>query len=601
MAASAAEGRFCTPPLFASLIAELRGSGGTFDTDCDTYMRELGKVNAKLWAERGGYAAYAEPPEAEDDDPDMPRVLPALPSSEEYTQVLQGDLALLVICLKRLAEQCKDMKDQHQAWVSFQQDVALDFILRHYPMGQVEQSPGDGDNTSVKQFITKFLLISKLLCEFHVKKAWKEGLQRHVKEKETQHAMYFGLERIMREGTTRGKAEVMIQNFCNTWGREEAALEYCQSNWFTPYWLSGWAAFGRRFCIAYQTTNMPLERMHHTLKYTIMGGVINRRPGVLLDSLFGAPGNPRLIAQSMVAFYGRRLQEARETRFRGRLREMEKRCQSTLAVLAASYQVDRSICTKSDPNLNLWRVQDGQAIYNVVPYAQTCTCSYSHNNEICSHLLLVDKIMHDERRDKTGDDDPSMDFTVSLVTVSRDREEMREMLKEEVKDAISALKVWIQYDIIYSLIPTVRAIVRSDRLCSPVHQDASLDVITIANLHQARTSLRAALRSLKAGITAVETQTALAHEPEKDGQMEGAAPKRGCRMRNSDLTQHPNAFGKRRQASAKPRAVLPKRPRRPSEAADPEEYPGDDDLEDTGPETDTQDEGGPSQARAHNV
>ena len=244
----------------------------------------------------------------------------------------------------------------------------------------------------------------------------------------------------MREGVTCAKAQTMIQSFCNTWREEEAALEYCQSNWFTPYWLSGWAAFGRRFSTAYQTTNMPLERMHHTLKYTIMGGVINRRPGVLLDSLFGAPANLRLISQSMVAFYGRRLQEARETRFRGRRREMEKRCQSALCVLIAAYQEDESTCIRSGLGLNLWKVQDGEALYNVVPDAQTCTCAYSKSHEWCAHLLLIDRIVNVERNTEPTTES-HMDFTVATTTAPLDRERLKQMLKQEVTAAISVLQV----------------------------------------------------------------------------------------------------------------------------------------------------------------
>ena len=86
-------------------------------------------------------------------------------------------------------------------------------------MGQEEEVDVDDtsrDVASVKEVISRFQLVTKNLCEFHVKKAWKEGLQRHVKEKEKQNGMYFGLERIMREGITCAKAQTMIQSICST-------------------------------------------------------------------------------------------------------------------------------------------------------------------------------------------------------------------------------------------------------------------------------------------------------------------------------------------------------------------------------------------------
>ena len=119
---------------------------------------------------------------------------------------------------------------------------------------------------------------------------------------------------------------------------------------------------------------------------------------------------------------------------------MEKRCQSALGVLIAAYQEDESICTRSDSGLNLWKVQDREAVYNVVPYAQTCTCAYSKSHEWCAHLLLIDRIVNAERNDQVTAE-AHMDFTVATVTAPLDRERLRQMLKQEVAAAISGLQV----------------------------------------------------------------------------------------------------------------------------------------------------------------
>ena len=81
-----------TAPLFPLHVLEKRASGGTYDTDCETYLREMSQVNADMWSEMGGYAAYAE--RLEDDDPDEECLLPTRPSDEEYTRHLQEDLYL---------------------------------------------------------------------------------------------------------------------------------------------------------------------------------------------------------------------------------------------------------------------------------------------------------------------------------------------------------------------------------------------------------------------------------------------------------------------------------------------------------------------------
>ena len=88
-------------------------------------------------------------------------------------------------------------------------------------------------------------------------------------------------------------------------------------------------------------------------------------------------------------------------------------------------------------------MQDGEAVYNVVQDAQTCTCAYSKSHEWCAHLLLIDRIVNAERNDQPTAE-VHMDFTVATATAATaplDRERLRQMMKQEVTAAISELQV----------------------------------------------------------------------------------------------------------------------------------------------------------------
>lgn len=93
----------------------------------------------------------------------------------------------------------------------------------------------------------------------------------------------------------------------------------------------------------------------------------------------------------MVSFYGRRLQEAHTTKYRGRLRAIEKRLKTPLYTLLADYEANETICHRVHDGFNIWQVEDGykNSIYTVFLDSQTCFCSAA---EYCAHLLL-DKII----------------------------------------------------------------------------------------------------------------------------------------------------------------------------------------------------------------
>ena len=436
----------CTPPRFPQHILQQWTVDGEYEADSDTYLREISRVNSDMWSELGGYANASSPlpPGMEEDmhgAVDGVVSLPTAPAAEEYTETLLQDVKQLVKALEQCDKRCKQFDDQQRAWLKFQ-DSAADFILRHYTpeCGPIASSATSAGDTALREFVERYMLITKILCEFHVKKAWKEALQKHIKVEEKRNAMYFDLDDILHRGRTRQQAQNMIEAFALKWASEEAALSYCNDHWFSDYWLSAWAPFGRRFQTNYQNTTLPLERMHRTLKYTIMGGIVCRRPGALIDALFGAPGNDRLLAKSMVAFYGRRLQEAHESRHRGRIRAMEKRCRVPLGHLWAAYQADEEVCCLIDDQSNVWRVKDNskEAIFTVLPNSSLCLCPKSKGqSEYCAHLLLVDKV----QALKANAAPEPRNYTVETMIPARDPSEVAATYRDDIIGLFNLLAV----------------------------------------------------------------------------------------------------------------------------------------------------------------
>eukprot|EP00951_Prasinocladus_malaysianus_P018490 scaffold147803_cov18-Prasinocladus_malaysianus.AAC.2 len=358
----------CSPPSFQGAITSEFGLG----TDCNDYISAIYQMNALEWNQTGGFADITLPfPVSQYENEEV--VLPHPPSPKEYTNVLIDDISELIAHLQRCQEMCQSFGNQRSAWLRFQ-DTAADFILRHYPVHQLSSEGDSMPSSIVYNFVERFLFVTKMLCEFHVKKAWNEALARHVKDEKVRDAIYFDLQNIMFQANTRQKAADMIHAFSEKWKGQANALRYCQEHWFCEYWLSAWAAFGRRFDTNYQRTTLPLEGLHGTLKHTIMGGVVNRRPGSLLDALFGAPGNERLLSKSAIAYYGGRLQDAQDGRHRGRLRAVPKRVRSRLTSLQATFEQDKQTCQQALDKPNTWYVYDGQR-YTVRPITRHATVS----------------------------------------------------------------------------------------------------------------------------------------------------------------------------------------------------------------------------------
>lgn len=57
------------------------------------------------------------------------------------------------------------------------------------------------------------------------------------------------------------------------------ALTYFFETYAAPGRRAGWAGYARRFWRNHASTNLPIEKLHHLIKYIILQGIVNLRPG----------------------------------------------------------------------------------------------------------------------------------------------------------------------------------------------------------------------------------------------------------------------------------------------------------------------------------
>lgn len=101
-------------------------------------------------------------------------------------------------------------------------------------------------------------------------------------------------------------------------------MQYWVNTYLDASGRAGWAGYNKRFWHNNQNTNLPLEKIHHLLKYIIMGGIANQRPATLLFRLVGRPEKPEENERSMVAWIQRRRAERQSRRHAAKRSAVER-------------------------------------------------------------------------------------------------------------------------------------------------------------------------------------------------------------------------------------------------------------------------------------
>jgi hypothetical protein len=115
----------------------------------------------------------------------------------------------------------------------------------------------------------------KILCLWHVDRAWQAALQRHIKDKEIQCQVYHSLRTLLEEPNVQMFKKLLL-GLNNQLQLSDDTEQF--ANYFEKYYSNR----RTQWAICYRqhdgiTTNMYLEGFHRVLKYLYMKGRVNKR------------------------------------------------------------------------------------------------------------------------------------------------------------------------------------------------------------------------------------------------------------------------------------------------------------------------------------
>ena len=124
---------------------------------------------------------------------------------------------------------------------------------------------------------------NKLLCAWHVDRAWRKNILCYIKNKEEQARIYYTL-RVLLEETDPSKFECLLQQTLVQW------RDNPETNNFYDYFKQHYAEKQLQWAGCYRkhsliNTNMFTESFHRVLKHVYLKGTVNKRMDTLIHVL----------------------------------------------------------------------------------------------------------------------------------------------------------------------------------------------------------------------------------------------------------------------------------------------------------------------------
>ena len=115
----------------------------------------------------------------------------------------------------------------------------------------------------------------KLLCTWHVDRAWRKAISTHVCGQELQVTVYHTL-RVLMEETDTGNFTTLLQSCLSNWKTVPEMTN------FYRYFHQHYASRHKQWATCYRkqshiNTNMYAEAFHRVLKYVYLKGTVNKR------------------------------------------------------------------------------------------------------------------------------------------------------------------------------------------------------------------------------------------------------------------------------------------------------------------------------------
>ena len=243
---------------------------------------------------------------------------------------------------------------------------------------------------------------SKLLCAWHVDRAWRTALNQHVRTQQARNEIYHQL-RILLMENKEATFRQLLQQFLSFVDASETAF----SKYFEEHYCnrpSEWASYCRIGSVV--NTNMFLESFHRTLKVVYLQHKHNRRVDFLLHILLK-------ISRDKVFEQLIKLEKGKYTH---RVSEINKHHKS----ISTLEPLSENIQAIDDLSWNVSSARDGSITYVVKIVKETCTCNLRCSMcGACVHMYTctcIDSTLHatvckHAHAIKTMTSNPSIAFT----------------------------------------------------------------------------------------------------------------------------------------------------------------------------------------------
>ena len=220
---------------------------------------------------------------------------------------------------------------------------------------------------------------TKLLCAWHVDRAWRSALHEHVSNKRTRVKIYHQLKVLLMENK-ESAFRILLQQFISFLDdNEKRFCKYFKDNYCNR--LEQWASYFRIGTVI--NTNMFVEAFHRTLKIVYLQQKQNRRIDFLLHTLLK-------LARDKVF---ERLTKLEKGKYSHRISEINKRHKSAERMLPMSVNIIRDDIDWIVPS-----EKDASVRYNVRLINETCDCKLRCSNcEVCVHMYsctCMDSTLH---------------------------------------------------------------------------------------------------------------------------------------------------------------------------------------------------------------
>ena len=282
----------------------------------------------------------------------------------------------------------------------------------------------------------------KILCAWHVDRAWRTALNEHVLDKQCRIEIYHQLRVLLMEND-ESTFRVLLQQLISLLDTNEKRF----SKYFKEHYcnrLEQWASCFRSGTIV--NTNMFLESFHRTLKIVYLEQKINRRIDFLLHTLLR-------IAKDKIF---ERLTKFEKGKYTHRISEINKRHKSAVKMLACS-----KFITEKNSCWNVPSDRDGSLIYTVKLIKEVCGCKLCCSSckvcvhqyscscmdstlhaTVCKHVHLVAMTFNKVTEDKENAES-SLEYFSSLLESKTDKKNQIATLRQQVLGKITDLSIMV--------------------------------------------------------------------------------------------------------------------------------------------------------------